>query len=65
MSFMDEPPGAYMSTAAVATYGTMVRALRRFTQNSMDAEPEWRRPGDELTTGYPAPMPPKREGHGL
>jgi hydrogenase small subunit len=42
MSFMDEPPGAYMSTAAVATYGTMVRALRRFTRVSLDAEPEWR-----------------------
>jgi hydrogenase small subunit len=42
MSFMDEPPGAYMSTAAVATYGTMVRALRRFTRVSLDAEPPWR-----------------------
>ena len=45
MSFMDEPPGAYMSTAAIATYGTMVRALRRFTRGSMDAEPEWRKKG--------------------
>jgi hydrogenase small subunit len=43
MSFMDEPPGAKMSTAAVATYGTMVRALRRFTSASMDHEPDWRR----------------------
>lgn len=48
MSFMDEPPGAYMSTAAVATYGTMVRALRRFTRVSLDAEPSWRdRPDGE------------------
>jgi hydrogenase small subunit len=44
LSFMDEPPGAYMSTAAVSTYGTMVRALRGFTRVSMDAEPEWRGP---------------------
>jgi hydrogenase small subunit len=44
LSFMDEPPGAYMSTAAVSTYGTMVRALRGFTRGSMDAEPEWRGP---------------------
>jgi hydrogenase small subunit len=43
--FMDEPPGARLSTAAIVTYGTMVRALRRFTRNSMDVEPEWRRRG--------------------
>ena len=52
MPHMDEPPGAYMSTAAIATYGTMVRALRRFTRGSMDVEPEWRKPGELLTTGY-------------
>jgi hydrogenase small subunit len=63
MSFMDEPPGAYMSTAAVATYGTMVRALRRFTRNSMDTEPPWRKPGDTLSTGYvPPTQEEKREG---
>jgi hydrogenase small subunit len=45
LSFMDEPPGAYMSTAAVSTYGTMVRALRGFTRGSLDVEPEWRGPG--------------------
>lgn len=52
MPHMDEPPGAYMSTAAIATYGTMVRALRRFTRGSMDVEPEWRKPSDSLATGY-------------
>jgi len=52
MSFLDEPPGAKMSTAAVATYATMVRSLRRFTRGSMDREPAWRAPGDELSTGY-------------
>jgi hydrogenase small subunit len=51
MPHMDEPPGAYMSTAAIMTYGTMVRALRRFTRGSMDVEPEWRQPGDALTSG--------------
>ncbi|AUX46839.1 hydrogenase expression protein HypE [Sorangium cellulosum] len=45
MPFMEEPPGARMSTAAVVMYGTTVRALRRFTKISMDAEPEWRRRG--------------------
>ena len=46
MPHMEEPPGAKMSTAAIATYGTMVRALRRFTRGSMDLEPGWRRPTD-------------------
>ncbi|HWM85068.1 MAG TPA: hypothetical protein VNO33_04500 [Kofleriaceae bacterium] len=49
MSFAEEPPGAKMSTAAVATYGTMVRSLRRFTRGSMDHEPEWR--GKQPTAG--------------
>jgi hydrogenase small subunit len=44
MPFMDEPPGARMSTAAVVTYGTTVRALRRFTRDSLEVEPEHRRP---------------------
>src|SRR2546423_1679136 len=43
MSFMDEPPGAKMSTAAVLTYGRTVRALRQFTMDSMNREPAWRR----------------------
>jgi hydrogenase small subunit len=46
MPFMDEPPGAHMSTAAVVTYGRTVRALRQFTLGSMNREPEWRRPGN-------------------
>jgi hydrogenase small subunit len=42
MPFLDMPPGAQLSTAAILTYGRTVRALRRFTQASMNAEPEWR-----------------------
>jgi len=42
MPFLDEPPGAKLSTAAVLTYGRFVRALRRFTLDSLDREPEWR-----------------------
>ena len=38
--FMDEPPGAHMSAAAVDVYGKTVRSLRRFTQASMNREPE-------------------------
>jgi hydrogenase small subunit len=40
MPFMDEPPGAKMSTAAVLMYGRTVRALRNFTRSSLDQEPE-------------------------
>ena len=45
MCFMDEPPGARMSTTAVLTYGRTVRALRQFTVESMNREPSWRGPG--------------------
>jgi hydrogenase small subunit len=39
---MDEPPGAKMSSSAVLMYGRAVRALRAFTIESLDREPEWR-----------------------
>jgi hydrogenase small subunit len=54
-SFMDEPPGARMSSAAVVMYGRAVRSLRQFTVTSLNREPDWRRPGEKLTTGYTAP----------
>jgi hydrogenase small subunit len=44
MPFLDMPPGAQLSSAAVVTYGRTVRALRKFTQASMNQEPEWRAP---------------------
>jgi hydrogenase small subunit len=43
MPFMDEPPGARLSSSAVALYGRTVRALRGFTRASLNKEPEWRR----------------------
>jgi hydrogenase small subunit len=52
MPFMEEPPGARMSSAAVLVYGRTVRALRNFTRDSLDKEPAWRAPGPSLTTGY-------------
>jgi hydrogenase small subunit len=42
MPFLDEPPGAKMSTAAVLMYGRTVRALRNFTRSSLNKEPPWR-----------------------
>ena len=44
MPFMEMPPGAQLSSTAVVTYGRTVRALRRFTQASMNKEPDWRKP---------------------
>ncbi len=43
MPFMDMPPGAQLSSTAVLTYGRTVRALRKFTQASMNQEPAWRK----------------------
>ncbi|HZU37566.1 MAG TPA: hypothetical protein VFA18_16720 [Gemmataceae bacterium] len=44
MPFMNEPPGAKLSTSAVVTYGRTVRALRQFTRASLNKEPEGRSP---------------------
>jgi hydrogenase small subunit len=52
MPFHDEPPGAKLSATAVTMYGRAVRALRRFTQASMNREPAWRHARPELTSGY-------------
>jgi hydrogenase small subunit len=43
MSFMDEPPGAKLSSKAVDLYGRTVRTLRQFTRASLNKEPPWRR----------------------
>jgi hydrogenase small subunit len=52
MPFMDEPPGARVSTSAVGAYGRAIRALRSITQATANKEPKWRHPRAELTTGY-------------
>jgi hydrogenase small subunit len=52
MPFMDEPPGAKVSSAAVGAYGRAIRALRSMTQNTVNKEPKWRHPRAQLTTGY-------------
>jgi hydrogenase small subunit len=43
MPFMNQPPGSLLSSNAIMTYGKAIQALRRFTQASMNKEPEWRR----------------------
>jgi hydrogenase small subunit len=44
MAFMDQPPGSMLSTQAIQGYGKAIRALRAFTQASMNKEPSWRKP---------------------
>jgi len=39
MAFMNQPPGSLLSSNAIMTYGRAIRALRRFTQASMNKEP--------------------------
>ena len=52
MPFMDEPPGARVSSASIGMYGRAIRALRSMTNATVNKEPKWRHPGTELTTGY-------------
>jgi hydrogenase small subunit len=47
MAFMDQPPGSLLSSHAITTYGNTIRALRRFTQESLNKEPDWRRKGEK------------------
>jgi hydrogenase small subunit len=48
MPFLAMPPGALLSTAAIVTYGRTVRALRKFTQASLNKEPDWRHPSSTI-----------------
>jgi hydrogenase small subunit len=43
MPFMDMPPGAKLSSSAIALYGHVIRVLRRYTKASMNQEPERRK----------------------
>jgi hydrogenase small subunit len=52
MPFMDEPPGATVSTGVVRAYGRLIRSLRALTNATVNEEPRWRHTGPALTTGY-------------
>lgn len=52
MPFMDEPPGARISSTVSTAYGSVIRGLRQITEHTVDKEPKWRHKGDRLTTGY-------------
>lgn len=63
MPFLDEPPGARMSTAAIMMYGKAVTALRKLTVAGGNHEPDWRNKTPELSSGYEpaAYTPPPRK----
>jgi hydrogenase small subunit len=54
MPFMDEDKwGAAASNIIRFTYGPIVRTMRkRNIKHKFDVEPEWRKPGKSLTSGY-------------
>src|SRR5438552_6336736 len=52
MPFMDEPTGAKLSSNIITVYGSVIRNLRKLTNNTANKEPSWRHKGRELTTGY-------------
>ncbi|MGH2487217.1 MAG: hydrogenase expression protein HypE [Ktedonobacterales bacterium] len=52
MPFMDEPPGARISSSTIGVYGSAIRALRSITNHTVNQEPKWRHTGSSLTTGY-------------
>lgn len=47
MPFMDQPPGASLSTALLAPYGRLIRKLRGMTNRTVNREPKWHRPRAE------------------
>jgi len=52
MPFMDEPPGAALSTGFSGLYGGFIRAMRDITNRTVNKEPKWRHSRSVLTTGY-------------
>src|SRR5437879_6095265 len=52
MPFMDEPPGAKLSTNVVSIWGATIRGLRKLTNNTLNKETSWRQTGRQLKTGY-------------
>ena len=54
MPFMDpDPVGLVYSKGARLTYGPVLRRLRkRAVRRHYEREPDWRAPGNTLTSGY-------------
>jgi hydrogenase small subunit len=52
MPFMDEPPGATLSSMMIKPYGSLIRTLRSITNHTANKEPKWHHNRPELTSGY-------------
>ena len=52
MPFMDAAAGSLVPGTASIAYGSVIRSLRNITLNKVDTEPEWRKKGPGLGTGY-------------
>src|SRR5438445_13071714 len=52
MPFMDEPPGANLSSTLVGAYGRVIRWMRRIRNHTVTEAPKWRHRGRDLDTGY-------------
>jgi hydrogenase small subunit len=63
MPFMDEPPGARISSVLVQPYGMLIRNLRRLTNNALNKEPKWRHNRANSTTGYRPDKPEQTYPH--
>ena len=62
MPFMDQPPGAALSSKLVTAYGTFIRSMRGITNRAVDKEPKWHHNGPELTSGYDPFYSPGQNG---
>jgi hydrogenase small subunit len=51
MPFMDQAPGASLSSTIIGPYSRLIRQLRGITNRAANEEPKWRHPGTALTTG--------------
>src|ERR1700722_7342554 len=52
MPFMDEPPGAVLSSNLIKSFGGLIRSLRKLSNSTVNQEPKWRHNRPTLTTGY-------------
>jgi hydrogenase small subunit len=52
MPFMDEAPGATLSSMLGKPYGRLIRTLRGITNGTVNSEPKWRKRGEAITSGY-------------
>lgn len=59
MPFMDEPPGARISSVLIKPYGVLIRNLRKITNHTLNKEPKWRNREPTYTTGYDPDRPNK------